>query len=246
MRKPVLFLLPLGVLVAVPLTCVLGLVGMRYAFERAEHNRWSEQLASFDPSKDDTIYGPHPEYLDELLDNHRVAEKVKTLHFSDSLGDVNVDWRPLNQLPALRELSLYSTFVGTDAFLQAFEGNDKIERVSIESAYVSEAGIASLAKYPNLKDILLRRSGSLSLEPLRGHPALTSITIEYLPITDYNLAVFATIPNLQSVTWHGEHYSEPVREQFESVEGFSCRIVGEFTDGFRATLVREDASMPED
>lgn len=35
MRKPVLLLLPLGVLVAVQLTCVLGLFGLRYSVERA-------------------------------------------------------------------------------------------------------------------------------------------------------------------------------------------------------------------
>ena len=101
---------------------------------------------------------------------------------------------------------------GTDALLQEFADNSAIESLTFELTDLSDAGVTTIAKLPNIKRLTLYggmpRVGDLGLGYLRGQPSLTTLKLINVDVTDVGLEVLRTLPRVRHLTLYREGFRE--------------------------------------
>jgi len=112
--------------------------------------------------------------------------------------------KTLSKFPSLNRLSIMSDQI-TDAGVLSIAGNKKLESLHIYGKQLTDCGMAVVAKLPELKNLTWESANTTGegLMHLRHHPQLSNLNILGTTASDVGFEHLSTCPNLEELSIDG-------------------------------------------
>jgi hypothetical protein len=170
-----------------------------------------QQISRINRGETDSLINPAPEFLHLVVADRDCATKVQEVHLSNDLWatyDTIADSRfaQLRSLPNLERVYLVKMFYGSNVFLKNIRGMKSVRSMGMYASGISSEGIQYIAEMPNLDMLSFGPvvGDRIDLDPLKNHPKLRRLQIEYHsdppyrgPVPNEHLDVLKRLPNLR-------------------------------------------------
>jgi len=181
------------------------------AYRENLDKKTDEQILKLLASKTSKVTIYDPQCLERIVAKPSCMPKVTTVRIFmwNHLGEPK--WLLLKELVNLESVDIYDSD-NPDRLFVGLEGKQSIRRIRLSSTPLSDRGVASMAKLPNLRELELIGAVNVTnegLDQLKNSPSLEKLTLENTSVNDRGLAILAEYPKLRSLALSDDKYGGP-------------------------------------